>query len=127
MIGSVWPRALVAAAVAVLLLSGASKGEAAGALAIGNCAAYGYAFDYRQLPAAQSEAMRKCTGAKCRLVASMKRSCAAFAIDGRNSCGAQGYAVAPKLGQAQNVALQSYYKFGGRDCVIRAWACDVKG
>jgi Domain of unknown function (DUF4189) len=121
-------RAGAGIAVALcVMLANESSGEAAGALAIGNCAAYGYAFDYTKLPAAQSEAMRKCTGARCRLVASMKRSCAAFAIDGRQSCGAQGYAVAPKLGQAQNVALQSCYKFGGRDCVIRAWACDVKG
>src|SRR5215468_11574642 len=126
MIGFVRAGACIAVAFCVILANG-SSGEAAGALAIGNCAAYGYAFDYAKLPAAQSEAIRKCTGAKCKLVANMKRSCAAFAIDGRRVCGAQGYAVAPKLGQAQNVALQSCYKFGGRDCVIRAWACDVKG
>ena len=116
----------IAAALSILV-AGGSNGEAAGALAIGSCAAYGYAYDYPQLPPAQSEAMRKCTGKSCRLVASIRRSCAAFAIDGRNKCGAQGFAVAPKLGQAQNVALQSCYKYGGRDCVIRAWACDAKG
>jgi uncharacterized protein DUF4189 len=126
MTGFVRACARVAAAVCIVFAL-VSSAEAAGALAIGNCAAYGYAFDYAQEPAAQKEAMRKCTGKKCRLVASMKRSCAAFAVDGRNFCGAQGYAVAAKLGQAQNVALQSCYKFGGRDCVIRAWACDAKG
>jgi hypothetical protein len=126
MIGFVRVCACIATTFGIILAN-TSSGQAAGALAIGNCAAYGYAFDYAKLPAAQSEAMRKCTGAKCKLVANMKRACAAFAIDGRRSCGAQGYAVAPKLGQAQNVALQSCYKFGGRECVIRAWACDAKG
>jgi hypothetical protein len=126
MTGFVRVCARAAAAVCIMLALN-STGEAAGALAIGNCAAYGYAFDYTQAQTAQKEAMRKCTGAKCRLVASMKRSCAAFAIDGRNACGAQGYAVAPKLGDAQNVALKSCYKYGGRDCVIRAFACDAKG
>jgi hypothetical protein len=35
--------------------------------------------------------------------------------------------VAPRLGQAENIALQYCYKYGGRDCVIRAFACDAKG
>jgi hypothetical protein len=29
--------------------------------------------------------------------------------------------------QVQNMALRQCYQFGGKDCVIRAWACDVKG
>src|SRR5262249_54359279 len=126
MLGVVRACAGVVAALFMILWC-TSNGQAAGALAIGSCAAYGYAFDYSQLPSARSEAMRKCTGKNCRLVANLRRSCAAFAIDGGNKCGAQGYAVAPKLGQAQNVALQSCYKYGGHDCVIRAWACDAKG
>jgi len=57
----------------------------------------------------------------------MTRACGAFAIDGRNACGPHGYAVATRLGQAQNKALRQCYEFGGKDCVIRAWACDAKG
>ena len=57
----------------------------------------------------------------------MKRSCAAFAIDGHNACGPFGYAAAPRLGLAQNTALKQCYRFGGKDCVIRAWVCDAKG
>ena len=53
--------------------------------------------------------------------------CAALAIDGHNACGAFGYASAPRLGQAQNTALQYCYRNGGKDCVIRAWVCDGKG
>jgi hypothetical protein len=37
-----------------------------------------------------------------------------------------GYAVAARLGQAQNAALRHCYQYGGKDCVIRAWACDAK-
>jgi hypothetical protein len=43
------------------------------------------------------------------------------------SCGAHGYAVARRLGEAENIALRYCYRFGGKDCVIRAWLCDAKG
>jgi hypothetical protein len=115
------------AAAAGIVLGAMSSGETAGAMAIGQCAAYGYAFDYRQMPDARTQALRKCTGSACKVVATMRRGCAALAIDVKKACGAQGYAVAPQLGEAQNVALRYCYKYGGRDCVIRAFACDAKG
>ena len=31
-----------------------------------------------------------------------------------------------ELGAAQNTALKHCYKYGGKDCVIRAWICDGK-
>jgi len=46
---------------------------------------------------------------------------------GHRPCGPNGYASARNLGQAENVALQSCYTYGGKDCVIRAFACDTKG
>jgi Domain of unknown function (DUF4189) len=55
------------------------------------------------------------------------RACGAIAIDGKNVCGPHGYAVAARLGEAQNTALRQCYQYGGKDCVIRAWACDAKG
>ena len=42
-------------------------------------------------------------------------------------CGPNGYANASRLGVAQNTALKHCYKYGGKDCVIRAWICDGKG
>jgi uncharacterized protein (DUF2147 family) len=108
-------------------LADIASGEAAGAMAIGKCAAYGYSYDYAKEPDARMQALRKCAGGKCKVVATMRRGCAAFAIDGKNACGAHGYAVAQQLGQAQNVALRYCYKYGGRNCVIRAFACDAKG
>jgi hypothetical protein len=111
----------------ILLLAGIGATQAAGALAVGQCGAFGYAFDFKAADGARKSALRKCTGSKCQVVAAMKRSCAALAIDGHNSCGAYGYASARKLGEAQNKALRQCYKFGGKDCVIRTFVCDGKG
>jgi hypothetical protein len=117
---------LCAIVSAVLLFAGAVPMRAAGALAIGACAAYGYAYDYPTSEAAQAAALEKCSG-DCKQVVTTKKGCVAFAIDGRKPCGPHGFANAPKLGQAQNTALKHCYKHGGKDCVIRAWICDAKG
>jgi hypothetical protein len=100
--------------------------NAAGALAIGACAAYGYAYDYPTPAAAQAAALERCAGT-CKQVVTTRKGCVAFAIDGRRPCGPHGFANAPQLGQAQNIALKHCYKHGGKDCVIRAWICDAKG
>jgi uncharacterized protein DUF4189 len=111
---------------AALLLSGAvSPGQAAGALAIGDCGVYGFAYDFSKESAAARAALGKCAGG-CKVV-SVNRACGAIAIDGKNACRAHGYAVAGRLAQAQNTALRQCYDYGGKDCVIRAWACDAKG
>jgi hypothetical protein len=99
--------------------------QAAGALAIGDCGAYGFAYDYSRETAATKAALGKCAGG-CKVVA-VSHGCGAIAIDGKNACRAHGYAVARRLGQAQNMALRQCYEYGGKDCVIRAWACDAKG
>ena len=122
------PRALAGVIFGICILgASAPAGLAAGAMAIGTCAAYGYAFDYRNADAARVAAQGKCVGVDCKVVVTLRRSCAAFAIDGHRPCGPHGYASARRLGQAENVALKSCYRYGGRDCVIRAFACDVKG
>jgi hypothetical protein len=112
-------RALVACAV---LMTAAATAHAAGALAVGKCGSYGFSYDYRIVDEARRAAVQKCTG-KCKVV-SIERACAAFAVDGRNVCGPHGYAVATRLGEAQNTALRQCYQHGGRDCMIRAFACD---
>jgi hypothetical protein len=95
-------------------------------LAIGACAAYGYAYDYPTQEAAQAAAIEKCTGT-CKQVVATKKGCVAYAIDGHRPCGPNGFANALKLGQAQNTALKHCYKHGGKNCVIRAWICDTRG
>jgi Domain of unknown function (DUF4189) len=98
---------------------------AAGAFAIGKCGAYGQAFDYAGENAARAAALKQCKG-DCTAV-TMKRACAALAIDMANPCGAHGYAIKPHISNSLNTATRKCYEFGGKECVIRAWACDAKG
>jgi hypothetical protein len=120
-------RAIVAAGlISSCALTSNGPALAAGALAIGSCGAYGVAYDFPQLEAANAAALAQCTG-DCKVAAPMHGTCAALSIDVHNACGAFGYAAAPRLGQAQNTALRYCYRNGGKDCVIRAWVCDAKG
>lgn len=114
--------------VALFLLVGiatAPGAQAAGALAYGKCGAYGYAFDHYRGSEAETAARAKCKG-HCSTV-TMNKACAALAIDLANPCGAFGYAVAAKISGALNAASRRCYEHGGKECVIRAWACDSRG
>jgi hypothetical protein len=99
---------------------------AAGAFAIGKCGAYGQAFDYAGEADALAAARKQCKG-ECPTTLTMKRACAAFSVDMTNPCGAHGYAVKPHISGSLNAATRKCYEFGGKECVIRAWACDAKG
>jgi hypothetical protein len=116
-----------AAAMLSLLSFEPAPSDAAGALAIGKCAAYGYAYDYPTIKEAEAAARAKCSDGTCTQVVATQKGCVAFAVDGRKPCGPNGYANASRLGAAQNTALKHCYKYGGKDCVIRAWICDGKG
>jgi hypothetical protein len=115
--------------LALTLVVGASRlvteSWAAGAFAIGKCGAYGQAFDYAGEAGARAAALKQCKG-QCTAV-TMKRACAALAVDMTNPCGPHGYAVKPKISSSLNAATRKCYEFGGKECVIRAWACDAKG
>jgi hypothetical protein len=99
---------------------------AAGAFAIGRCGAYGEAYDYAGEAGALAAARKQCKG-ECTTTVTMKRACAAFAVDIANPCGAHGYAVKPRISSSLNAATKKCYEYGGKECVIRAWACDAKG
>ena len=114
-------RAIIIATVGT---TGAGTASAAGALAVGACGAYGQSFGYRDLDSAQNSALKQCKSPGCRVVATLRRSCAALAVDVRNPCGAHGSGHASRLGVAQNNALRECYRGGGRDCVIRTFVCD---
>lgn len=119
--------------IAVLLLGAGhviaghsvTEAAAAGAFAVGKCGAYGQAYDYPAEATARAAALKQCNG-DCTTVI-MKRACAALSIDMANPCGAHGYAVAPKISGSLNAATKKCYEYGGKECVIRAWACDAKG
>ena len=109
----------------LLVLTGTAPSWAAGAFAVGKCGAYGQAFDYPGEAAARAAALKQCKG-ECTAV-TMKRACAALAVDMANPCGAHGYAVKPRISGSLNAATRKCYEFGGKECVIRAWACDARG
>jgi hypothetical protein len=104
----------------------ATEAWAAGAFAIGKCGAYGQAYDYDGEAGALAAARKQCKG-ECATTVTMRRACAAFAVDMANPCGAHGYAVKPQISSSLNEATRKCYEFGGKQCVIRAWACDGRG
>ncbi len=124
-------RAFVAAALLLatvtLMLVALNTARAAGALAIGACGAFGESFDFRGVNEARKSALEKCRGKGCRVVATVKRGCAAFAVDYTNACGAHGWGQGRELGGSQNAALRACYQDGGKECVIRTFFCDAKG
>jgi hypothetical protein len=101
------------------------EAHAAGAFAVGKCAAYGQAYDYAAEDEAKAAALKQCKG-ECTAV-TMKRACAALSVDMTNPCGPHGYAIRPNISTSLNDATRECYKYGGKECVIRAWVCDAKG
>jgi hypothetical protein len=121
------PGLAVCFAALVLILSSIIETNAAGALAIGKCGAFGYAFDDVSPEAAALRARAQCKGKDCKAVTMFRHTCAAFAIDGRNACGPHGWAKADTRVRAQNIASEQCHRFGGKSFVIRAWVCDKRG
>jgi hypothetical protein len=117
-------RALAAAALCAALTGTAA---AAGAFAVGACGAYGYGYDFHDTSDARAAALKRCNGSACKIVGEMRRGCAAVAIDAKNPCGSFGWAINSHLGKAENASMQRCHQFGGRNCMVRAWACDEKG
>ncbi len=113
--------------VATILFSFLSLQPAigAGALAIGKCGAYGQAYDHPAQASALAAAKKACKGDCTTLT--MNKACAALSVDMANPCGAHGYAVAPRISSTLNEATKKCYEHGGKECVIRAWACDGAG
>ena len=99
---------------------------AAGAFAIGKCGAYGQAHDYAGETEARAAALKQCKG-DCPTTVTMKRACAALSVDMTNPCGPHGYAVKSRILSSLNAATRKCHEFGGKECVIRAWACDARG
>jgi hypothetical protein len=116
-----------ATAAACFLIAAIGAAHAAGAFAVGACGAYGYGYDYRKVADARVAAMKKCSGHGCKIVGEIRRGCAAMAVDAKQPCGSFGWAISSHLGKAENASLRRCYEFGGKDCVVRAFACDEKG
>lgn len=119
-------KSILVVALMLAAAQSATKAQAAGAFAIGKCGAYGQAFDYAGEADALAAARKQCKG-DCPTTLTMKHACAALSVDMTNPCGAHGYAVKPRISSSLNEATRKCYNFGGKECVIRAWACDAKG
>lgn len=96
-----------------LWVGAAGGASAEGALAIGNCGAYGYAFNYDTEAGARDRAMSECTknrGKNCKVVVALSGNCAAFSIDNRRSCGAWGWASRATKEAATDAAIDECRK-----------------
>lgn len=113
-----------AAILPTLMMLYPASAVANGALAVGACGAYGFARGYANPAQAEAAALAKCSGKNCKVVASVRGTCMAFAVELSNPCGPYGYATGPALARAQNRALRECQRNGGKDCVIRTFACD---
>jgi len=120
-------RPALAAVTVGFLIAMIGAADAAGALAVGACGAYGYGYDFHDVADARAAAMKRCSGESCKVVGEIRRGCAAMAVDAKNPCGSFGWAINSHLGKAENASMRRCVEFGGRDCVVRAWACDEKG
>src|SRR5262249_43819830 len=102
--GGRFRHGILAAFATAFLIGSIAAVQAAGALAVGRCGAYGYAFNAPSMQEAQTRAVLECKGPGCKVVATVERQCAAFAFDARNFCGPHGWATSKTLARAQNVA-----------------------
>jgi hypothetical protein len=113
-------------AIAGALIASVAAADARGALAIGNCGAWGGSWNYDSDRRARDRALDECRGRNCKVVTSFSGLCAAFAIDRAKSCGAWGWATRESQRSAERVAIRECENAGGRDCDIRARFCDEK-
>ncbi len=112
------------AVLAAVLMASVSTVQARGALAVGNCGAWGGSWNYDSDRQARDRAMDECRGRNCKVVTTFTGLCAAYAVDRSRSCGAWGWATRETQRQAENVAIRECENAGGRNCQIRARFCD---
>lgn len=114
--------------------------QAAGALALGSCDASGYSYgltyDNSPMDWAIGHALQLCaqnggnsageagTFQNCTVVQTIEGSCLAFSVSRDRPCGATGWAYAPTVGTAENMAINSCREHGGQKCGVVAARCD---
>jgi hypothetical protein len=112
------------AMLAGVLIASVATAQARGALAIGNCGAWGGSWNYNDDEEARDRALSECKGRNCRIVTSFDGLCAAYAIDRDRTCGAWGWSTRERQSAAEEVAIRECENAGGRNCQIRAHFCD---
>src|SRR5271167_1770296 len=119
-------RMLGCAAIAALLaMTDIAVVDAAGALAVGQCSRNGRSYDYADQADANARAIAECAKEgddTCRVVATIRGACAAFALDG--DCGAQGWGTGSSRAEAERTAIEYCARYGGANCEVHGWVCD---
>lgn len=116
---------LSALLIGLLASVGSSSALANGALAIdyNQGEAWGASYDHRSMRGAERAALRKC-GPDCQIVLQIPEGCGAYAVDHAYGSTVYGYALANDSDRAKRRALRFCREHGGRQCAIRAWACN---
>lgn len=114
-------RARVVGVVALgVVLGFPGMSVAAGAIAKSDDGYTGMSYNYRSQREADERAMRECEG-RCRVVLRYQNSCAAVAVGDR---GGGGWAQAPRIGQADDRAIEQCEAQGNRRCRVKQHNCD---
>ncbi|MBO9664873.1 DUF4189 domain-containing protein [Dokdonella sp.] len=120
-------RALASWLMAAATATAASTAWGVGALAVGSCGAYGTSYGHDYVDGARRSALRRCGDYDCDVVLTIRNECAAFANSVDDSCGPRGWAYAQSRREAENLAMDFCYRYGGDRCRVRAWVCDDHG
>jgi hypothetical protein len=110
----------------VLMLTGTMAPRPAlseGAIAAARDGQVGLSYNYSGRHRADERAFEEC-GRGCRIVATFRRTCAAVATGERGSF---GWSTQNNLRRAEENALESCAREGGRRCRIAARRCDERG
>lgn len=120
-------KRLMVLLISLSLLGAAATARAAGALAIDNNrgSAYGFSHDYANMGDAERRALSEC-GRNCRVVLRFQTGCGAYAADQSSGSSVYGWGTASSRDAAQNRAREECRRAGGRNCVLRAWACNAR-
>lgn len=118
-------RNLLKIAFTMLMACGASTSFAAGALAIDHNqgSQHGFSYGYAQMEDAEQRALEEC-GSNCQVVVRFNRGCAAYATDQSAGSTLYGWAIKDSEASAQQRAIFECTSRGGRQCIVRVWACE---
>jgi hypothetical protein len=111
----------------LIVTGGVTPTIAAGALAVGDCGAYGASARLFGQSAARTNALKMCAtrgGRNCQLQVDLAGNCASLAVERGRFCGVLGWATANTLNSAQSEALKDCASRGGRNCSIQDSICD---
>jgi hypothetical protein len=115
------PATALATAITLAFSAGAAG---YGALAIDDNqgSRHGFSYDYPTAYAAQERALQEC-GAGCTIVNTFETGCAAYAADQAPGSTVYGWGTSTTRADAERIAMDFCWQYGGTQCLIRVWGC----